>query len=178
MQNVHRIELPCGAVTIVDNADRELVSGFSWRLLSNGYVYADRSLWRIALHRLIAGPRDAECVDHANGNRLDNRASNLRIATYAQNSANRGPDRRRGGKSSEYKGVSWNRERQHWRAYIHVNGKTTALGSFSEEKDAARAYDRAAIEAWREFARLNNVDGEDVVPAASDAIHEGLGVSI
>lgn len=177
MQNVHRIELPCGAVTLIDKADRELVSGFTWRLHTNGYVYADRFCWRIALHRLIAGPRERETVDHANGDRLDNRASNLRIATSSQNSANRGPDRRRAGKSSKYKGVSWNRERQHWRAYVHINGKTKPLGSFSEEREAARAYDRAAIDAWGEFARLNNVDGEGVVTLASDAAHEGRGVS-
>lgn len=178
MQNVHAIQLPCGAVTIIDNADRELVSGFNWRLHSNGYVYADRFCWRIALHRLVAGPRDGETVDHANGDRLDNRTSNLRIATPSQNSANRGPDRRVYGSSSKYKGVSWNKERQHWRAYLHVNGKTMSLGSFSEEKAAARAYDRAAIEAWGEFARLNNVDGEDIVSVASDAAHENRGVSL
>jgi len=178
MQNVHEIQLPCGAITLIDNADRELVSGFSWRLHSNGYVYADRFEWRIALHRLIAGPREHEKVDHANGNRLDNRASNLRIATSAQNSANRGPDRRRAGKSSKYKGVSWNQERQHWRAYVHVNGKTKALGSFSDEKEAARAYDRAAIAAWGEFARLNNADGEEFVTTASDSAHENCGISI
>ena len=178
MQNVYEIHLPCGAVTLIDNADRDLVSGFVWRLHTNGYVYADRFCWRIALHRLIAGPRDGEKVDHANGNRLDNRASNLRIATSAQNSANRGPDRRRAGKSPKYKGVSWNQERQHWRAYVHVNGKTRSLGSFSEESAAARAYDRAAIEAWGEFARLNNVDGEEIVTPASDAAHENRGVSL
>jgi hypothetical protein len=58
-----------------------------------------------------------------------------------------------------------------------VSGKTRSLGSFSEEKEAARAYDRAAIEIWGEFARLNNVDGEDIVSVASDAAHEGRGVS-
>lgn len=177
MENVHEIHLPCGAIAIIDNADTELVSGFKWRLLPNGYVYADRYCWRIALHRLIAGPRDGEKVDHINGNPLDNRAYNLRIATSSQNGANRGPDRRKMGTSSKYKGVSWNQERQHWRAYVHVNGKTRSVGSFSEERAAARAYDRAAIGIWGKFARLNNVDGEDIVSVASDATHEDLGVS-
>jgi hypothetical protein len=57
-----------------------------------------------------------------------------------------------------------------------VNGKTRSLGAFSEEKDAARAYDRAAVDVWGEFARLNNIDGEDIVSVASDSAHEDLGV--
>jgi hypothetical protein len=161
MQNVHEILLPSGEVAIVDKADVELVSGFRWRRLHNGYVYADRFCWRIALHRLVAGPRDGETVDHVNGDPLDNRAINLRIATPSQNSANRGIDRRRAGRSSKYKGVSWNSERQRWRVYVHFKGKTRHVGAFSDEKEAARAYDRAALAIWGEFARLNNVDGEE-----------------
>jgi len=159
MQNTYEIELPCGARAIVDNADRDLVSGFPWKLHSNGYVYADRARLRVALHRLIAGAGDEERVDHKNEDPLDNRTGNLRIATASQNGANRGPDRRRAGRTSKYKGVSWSNSKKRWVVYVHKDGKTRYVGRSTDEKEAACMYDRAAVEAWGEFARLNNAGG-------------------
>ncbi len=157
MQNIHTVTLPCGSETIVDKADEILIKGFAWKLHTNGYVYADRANLRLALHRLIAGAGEGERVDHHNLDRLDNRSSNLRIASASQNAANRGPDRRRAGRTSQYKGVSWASTKGRWVVYVHVDGKTRYVGRFTDEKEAARAYDRAAVEAWGEFARLNNV---------------------
>lgn len=151
------IKLPDGSSARVDRADADLVLGFNWRLHSNGYVYADRGNLRIALHRLIAGAGEGEKVDHANGDPLDNRQSNLRIATPSQNGANRGPDRRRAGRTSQYKGVSWSKSKDRWVTYVHVDGRTRYGGQFRNEEDAAREYDRMALAAWGEFARLNNV---------------------
>jgi hypothetical protein len=158
MENVHRIPLKnTDRTAIVDLADRDLVAGFIWHLSSGGYVYADRGRMRIALHRLIAGPGDGDRVDHENGDPLDNRTCNLRVCNPAQNRANAGPNRLRSGRTSRYKGVSWNKDRRKWVAYIHVDGKSRQLGRYDEEAAAARAYDRAAKETWGEFARLNNV---------------------
>lgn len=141
----------------IDRADVDLVSGFDWHLVGDGYVAATRGRMFIYLHRLIAGAGPDELVDHANQDHLDNRSCNLRIATKSQNGANRGPDRRRLGTSSRHKGVSWAKSRNCWRAYIHIDGRTRFLGSFTDEEDAARAYNAAALEAWGEFARLNDV---------------------
>lgn len=158
MQNVHLIDLGDERYAIVDRADAVLVAGFNWRLRGNGYVYADRSKMRIALHRLIAGAGDHERVDHANMDPLDNRTANLRIATASQNGANRtGPAKI--GRTSRYKGVSWNKSRQCWVVYVHVDGKTHWVGRFPTEEDGARAYNRAALAAWGEFARLNDLPG-------------------
>lgn len=157
MENVLEIELKESVVALVDTADSAVVAGFNWRLCTNGYVYADRGHLRIALHRLIAGAGNGERVDHENGDPLDNRQINLRIATASQNSANRGPDRRRAGRTSKYKGVSWSKSKGRWVTYIHKDGKTRYGGQFEVEEDAAREYDRMALEAWGEFARLNNV---------------------
>jgi hypothetical protein len=157
MENVHRIVLKDGVSAVVDVADADLVAGFNWRLSSNGYVYADRGYWRIALHRLIAGPKESEQVDHHNGDPLDNRSINLRVCTPGQNQANRIAVNGRPRRSSDYRGVSWDSAKKTWKAYVHVNGKTRALGNFLDEVGAARAYDAAAKEAWGEFARLNNV---------------------
>ena len=147
-------------VAIVDAADSLLVQGFAWRLLANGYVQASRGSMTIYLHRLIAGAGPGEIVDHVNRNPLDNRTCNLRIATKGENAANRGADRRRIGTSSRHKGVAWRKNRNCWGAYIHVDGKTRYLGSFKDETDAAVAYNKAALETWGEFARLNDLGGD------------------
>jgi HNH endonuclease len=153
---VYTITLTSGESAVVDRADKELVSGFRWHLM-NGYVATTRGNMTLYLHRLIAGAGPLELVDHVNRNPLDNRAVNLRIASRGQNAANRGADRRRLGASSIHKGVSWRKNRNCWGAYIHVDGKTRYLGSFKDETDAALAYNRAALETWGEFARLNEV---------------------
>jgi hypothetical protein len=152
-----RIPLRDGKYAIVDRGDAELIAGFNWKMLGNGYVMAHRAHFSIYLHRLIAGAGPDELVDHINRDPLDNRAVNLRIATSWQNSGNRGPDRRRLGTSSRHKGVSWSRHKNRWRAYIHIDGRTRCLGTFTDEDDAARAYNVAALAHWGSFARLNDV---------------------
>lgn len=153
----YRIPLGKNGYTVIDKADEQLARGFHWKLLGNGYVAAQRGNLILYLHRLIAGAGPGESVDHINMDPLDNRTSNLRIATKSQNGANRGADRRRIGTSSRHKGVSWRKHRGCWGAYIHVNGKTRYLGSFKDEKQAAIAYNTAALAAWGEYARLNDV---------------------
>lgn len=152
------VEIPLrpDGVAIIDKVDADLVAGFVWRRNpTTGYVWTERGKLTLYLHRLIAGAGPSEVVDHANGDQLDNRGANLRIATRSQNGANRGPDRRKYGTTSDYKGVSWDKRRKKWSAYVHVNGRTRGLGRFDDEHEAARAYNAAALEAWGEFARLN-----------------------
>jgi hypothetical protein len=157
MQNVHEIKLNDGSRALVDLADRELVAGFVWHRGSGGYVYADRGRMRLGLHRLIAGAGDGDRVDHRNGNSLDNRSCNLRFADAAQNRANAGPNRIKAGKTSRFKGVSWASTKNRWLANIHIDGRTRYLGRYQDETEAARAYNAAALKAWGDFARLNDV---------------------
>lgn len=158
-QIVTTFEIPLrdGFSTIVDRADADLVAGFAWRMLKNGYVNAQRGQMYLYIHRLVAGAGPRERVDHINRNPLDNRASNLRIATGSQNGANRIADQRRAGTSSRHKGVYWDTSRSRWHAGIHVNGRSYSLGRFATEDEAARAYNAAALDHWGEFARLNDV---------------------
>jgi AP2 domain len=102
----------------------------------------------IFAHTLITG---LLYVDHRNGDGLDNQRHNLRPATQPENLANTGS---RGG-TSRYKGVSWDRRRNKWRAGIMNNRQLYHLGMFTDEDEAARAYDAAAIELQGEFARPN-----------------------
>lgn len=103
--------------------------------------------------RVILGmdETDTRKSDHENCNTLDNRRRNLRIATNSQNGANR---ERLSNNTSGYKGVSWDKRRRKWHAYIYFNKKQIHLGFFDTAEQAYEAYCAAAIRLHGEFARL------------------------
>lgn len=156
------IRLTKGKVALVDDADFDTVSRYRWfaNEQKNGKCYAigDVEGKRVYMHRLLMGFPPSQ-VDHANGDGLDNRRSeNLRVATHGQNLVNtRLRPGRSGERTSQYKGVCRLRCSPNWIAQITVNNKVRYLGSFVEERDAALAYNRAALAAWGEFAQLNLV---------------------
>ena len=102
--------------------------------------------------RLILNLSDAFFVDHINGDHLDNRKCNLRIATVKENSRNAGI---RNDNTSGFKGVSFFRRRGKYRAYINIDQKQKHLGYFDDPEEAARAYDEAARSYFGEFACVN-----------------------
>ena len=57
--------------------------------------------------------------------------------------------------SSKYKGVSWDEPRGKWKAQIQKDGRNRFIGRYDEDVEAAEAYDRAAREAFGEYALLN-----------------------
>ena len=112
------------------------------------------------MHRAVAEHRgdDILCeheVDHRNRDTLDNRRENIRVATVGQNRANSRKKLWRGGKSSQYKGVSFLKHNGRWRALIVKDKQAHVIGYFGSEIVAARAYNRAAVEFHGEFARVN-----------------------
>lgn len=114
----------------------EHLSAFRWRLTTSGY--AVRGVETIAMHRQILGLVDVDwtrVADHINGNPLDNRRSNLRIVTQAQNTHNRVPL----GGSSRHMGVCWNGQKNRWRARVTIAGRVYRLGDFIDEAEAAAA---------------------------------------
>lgn len=148
------IQLTQGKVALVDDDDVSLLSEHEWYALKVRKTYyavrAGPSKTIVYMHRvLMPGYRQ---VDHRDGNGLNNQRENLRPATNSQNQANR---RKKSGTSSQFKGVSWNKEAGKWQAQIRSDGKDTHLGRYSEEEDAARAYDEAAKRKFGEFANLN-----------------------
>jgi len=106
------------------------------------------------MHRFLMQPPPGMQIDHINGDGLDNRRCNLRLATNTQN--------RRNGKAhsdgtSRFKGVCWDKFRGRWRADITFENRSIHLGRFHSETDAAIAYDAAARDLFGEFARLNQI---------------------
>lgn len=156
---MRELALKNGGFTLVDDEDFECLSQHSWRKHARGYVIRHvKGMNTIWMHREIKGlPRDDErLVDHINGNKLDNRRENLRIATKSQNCHNQGIQRT---STSGYKGVTWHSGRgvNKWIAQISFNGRRIHLGSFDDIHVAAHAYNKAAIKYHGEFARLNLV---------------------
>lgn len=153
------LRLPSGLIALIDDADHErVVAAGPWHAAPCGrHVYAQRSVRKPGtkrsteerLHTFLTG---WSLVDHANGNGLDNRRSNLREATHAQNSANSRLSRR---STSGLKGVTWYKRTSRWRAHITVGQQQRHLGYFDEAIEAAKAYDTAALEAFGEFAHIN-----------------------
>ena len=150
----------------VDDVDADLADE-RWRLSDRGKYGsycdcnrrgAERYMHRVILQRklgreLIPG---LEFTDHVNGNGLDNRRDNLRVASKRQNMANRA---KRSGFTSAFLGVSVFRDGR-WIAKIRDGSRLQRhLGVFDTEAEAARAYNAAASEVHGEFARLNVVDG-------------------
>jgi hypothetical protein len=79
-------------------------------------------------------------VDHIDHNKLNNHVSNLQIISNRENCSK---DMWRHDYTSQYVGVTWNKQRQKWRTGIKINGKRQHLGFFIDELDAARAYELA-----------------------------------
>ena len=143
---------------IVDDELFDELNKYHWSISTNGYAQRRDDKGKIILmHRQIAGLTfgDKQCVDHINGNRLDNRNSNLRLCTRTQNNHNMKLSKRN---RSGAKGVYIQSEKT-LRVSIMCNGKNIHLGSFPNTKQglkqAKNAYNDAAKKYYGEFAYLN-----------------------
>lgn len=154
------VPLKDGRFAMVSEEDADL-SGWKWHAFErNGATYArggkciGGKVKTIVLHRVVAeraGIDTHPTVDHINGCQFDCRRENLRNASRAQNSRNRKTPRTN---TSGFKGVSFAKEMQKWRAYVY-EGKLHHIGYFADAETAGRAYDTEARRRFGEFARLN-----------------------
>jgi hypothetical protein len=149
------IPLTQGKVAIVDDEDYESLSQFKWYAVKCAKTfYALRkkplSQLRIAIrmHREIINPPVGFFCDHINGNGLDNRRSNLRIVTNAQNQLNKGVYKTT---ATGKKGVIIDHGK--YRASIKMNRRSKHLGMFKTAEEASAAYQKAAKELFGEYAR-------------------------
>jgi hypothetical protein len=143
-----------GTEILIDDSDYEWLSQYKWydKTAKHGiypHTYFDKRNHYIG--RLIMGLKhgDERCVDHIDGNPLNNCRSNLRICTRAQNNANRHRSNNRTG----YKGVS--KKINHYEVFIGDDRQY--VGSFNSPEKAALAYNRAAVQRYGEFAFINKI---------------------
>lgn len=150
------IRLTQDQVTLVDDEDYEWLSKHKWYAQWGRYTYRAYRMKEnraVSMSVVIMQPPQGMEVDHVNGVTLDNRRINLRIATSSQNKMNRGGNHK---STSRFKGVSYYTDRDSWVAQIKPPGaKCKYLGAFSNEEEAARAYDTVARELYGKYAFLN-----------------------
>jgi hypothetical protein len=149
-----------------DDEDEELVNSYTWGILKDPkkktyyaktHIMIDEKDKTVLIHRLLLNITHRNIqVDHINHNGLDNRRENLRLCTNSQNNMH---THSRRGSFSKYKGVSFDKHylARPWMAEITINRKRIRLGYFPTEKEAAIAYNKAAIIYQGDFAVLNYI---------------------
>lgn len=157
-----QILLSKGKVTIVDDEEFDKLSQNKWYCSHYGYAVRTyrngKKRGMYWMHRQIMNCPDNMEVDHINGNRLDNRKENLRLCSRLENCKNISTPITN---NSGYKGVSLDKRRGKFRAYITIENKQKWLGYFNTAKEAAVKYNEAAIEYYKEFAKLNEVNDDN-----------------
>jgi hypothetical protein len=150
-----RIPLTQGRYAIVNADDYYRLVRFRWHAAFNGTTFYAARLGKgktIKMHREIMGAPGHLVVDHVDRNGLNNRRGNLRLCSAAENGRNTRASARG---SSKYKGVHWNKRMRKWTAAIQYEKQVYHLGYFSDEVEAAEAYDKKAREFFGEYAFLN-----------------------
>lgn len=122
---------------------------FNWCLKDGGPITTEKPKY---MHRFIMPPPQDQFVDHIDGNRLDNRLSNLRLCTKAENNRNKGLTK---SNTLGYKGVSYNSKIRKYRARVYKDYVSHSSKYFASAKEAALAYDKLAKKLHGEFARVN-----------------------
>lgn len=155
------VKLTKEKIALVDDRDFERVNKYKWHACtSHGKWYAVRNPTSdnpfSLMHRFILNllPGDKQQADHISGNGLNNSRFNIRVCSHRENLLNAEKSRKG---TSKYKGVSWSTKKRMWEAYICPNRSKQFLGYFSNERDAAKAYNTAAKKHYKEYARFNKV---------------------
>lgn len=151
---------------LVDPEDRHFLDNFKWYKRNDGYIVRSVHIgWvegrhrykRVYLHRVIMRAADNEVVDHINGDRSDNRHTNLRLVTQHVNMQSASV-KLNANNTSGYRGVFWNKRVCKWQARAKVNGKQYLIGYFTTPEAA-----NEAAHLWR----LANMPGYAPDPAPS-----------
>lgn len=146
---------------LVDDEDFYHLSQFDWWSVEDGlttYAVTEINGVGIRMHQLLMQSRGTNLTpDHIDGNGLNNKRFNLRLANAQQQGRNK--QKTLSNTSSQYKGVTYRKKgRKHWEASIQLKPKeTTYLGTYFTEIGAAKAYNEAALKHFGEFACVNEL---------------------
>jgi hypothetical protein len=152
-----------GYSTIVDDEEMYWIGRHKWKAtVLKGGVYASRSVWNrwtqkhglVLLHREIMHAIEGEEIDHRNGDKLDNRKTNLRYCHHLENSRNVYARRNN---TSGVTGVYF----RHGKWFARISSKELSpriqhLGTFTEKKDAVAARDAAVLKYFGDFGVLSH----------------------
>lgn len=167
------IPLSQGKITLVDDADFEWLSQWKWYANKNhNTFYACRNeklngkTRLILMHRQILGINDPRIFgEHRDRDGLNNQRINLRTANNSENQKNK---KARG--TSKYLGVSWDKFSKKWVSHISLNRKVKHLGLFTDEIQAAIAYNEAAKIHHKEFANINIIPESNLLTSQTFTI--------
>lgn len=148
------IPLTNGGFSLVDDDIYDSVCNLTW-YQHNGYIKRTDSSKFLLHHVVIGKPENGLEVDHINGDKSDNRKSNLRFCKHTENVMNRSLYKNN---NTGLKGVSWHKTNKKYQAQIRKDNKQYYLGSFDNAMDAALVYNNYAKEFFGEFARLNIIN--------------------
>lgn len=142
--------------TLVDDEDYKWLREWRWHTDNKGYVVRrvrrDGKKYVVYMHREIMKTPEGMVTDHVNGNKVDNRRSNLRVCSDGQNKRNRDKSL---GFDAPYKGAYWQKQIKRWYSRIQVNGRSIYLGTFSTPEEASTAYNVAAKKYHGKYMRAS-----------------------
>ena len=119
---------------------------------SKGYRQVRFEGKKVLMHRVIFLMHHGwlpDCIDHIDGNPLNNKIENLRAATFNQNSHNAKLSK---ANSSGIKGVSWHKRHGKWNARLLINRKMMNLGLFDSIDEAKKVVTEARMKFHGAFA--------------------------
>lgn len=160
VMKILKIRIGKDRFALVDQADYDFIKDYLWYCSANkwgAYVQgfpkgqAGNNRKRVSMHRVILNAPKGMCVDHINGNGLDNRRGNIRLCTPAENSYNR---KLQHNSTSGHRGVYWHKASRRWRARISYARENISLGYYNNLEDAAKAYKEAAKKYYGEFCPI------------------------
>lgn len=147
---------------LYDDDDHELICKHTWTLnfksQNQKYVYTtfrtNGIVQQLKMHHLICPISNNLVVDHIDGNGLNNRRDNLRLATQRQNICNKSIQRNN---TTGYKGVHFHKKAKKYTVSFKINGRSLYGGIFVNIIEAAKRYNELAIKYYGEFAKLNPI---------------------
>ena len=150
--NIAYVPLTQGREAIIDAESIEIISGKNWcahKIRNTIYAATNVNGKTRHMHKFIMPHVDKMVVDHANGDGLDNRKSNLRYCTISENAFNQ---KVRSDNKSGFKGVYFSSTYKKWTSEIYVNKKKIHLGRYNTKDEAAKAYKKASLELHKCFS--------------------------